>query len=47
MNIILEGPDAVGNTTLAEKLKNKYNMDIIHSTSKTRNDLNYHIDIRL
>ena len=45
MNIILEGPDAVGKTTLAEKLKNKYNMDIIHSTSKTRNDLNYHIDL--
>lgn len=45
MNIILEGPDAVGKTTLAEKLKNKYNMNIIHSTSKTRNDLNYHIDL--
>ena len=45
MNIILEGPDAVGKTTLAEKLRDKYGMTIHHSTSKTRNDLYYHIDL--
>lgn len=45
MNIILEGPDAVGKTTLAEKLRDKYGMSIHHSTSKTRNDLYYHLDL--
>ena len=45
MNVILEGPDATGKTTLAEKLKTKYGMDIHHSTSRTRNDLNYHLDL--
>lgn len=45
MNIILEGPDATGKTTLAEKLRDKYNMSIHHSTSKTRNDLYYHLDL--
>ena len=45
MNIILEGPDATGKTTLAEKLRDKFGMTIHHSTSKTRNDLHYHIDL--
>lgn len=45
MNIILEGPDATGKTTLAEKLRDKFGMNIHHSTSKTRNDLNYHMDL--
>lgn len=45
MNIILEGPDATGKTTLAEKLQKKYGMSILHSTSRTRNDLFYHIDL--
>lgn len=45
MNIILEGPDATGKTTLAEKLRDKFGMTIHHSTSKTRNDLNYHMDL--
>ena len=45
MNVILEGPDAVGKTTLAEKLRDKYHMSILHSTSKTRNDFHYHIDL--
>lgn len=44
MNVILEGLDAAGKTTLAEKLRDKYGMSIIHSTTKTRNDLSYHID---
>ena len=45
MNVILEGLDAAGKTTLAEKLRKKFGMRIIHSTSKTRNDLHYHIDL--
>lgn len=45
MNVILEGPDATGKTTLAEKLRDKFGMTIHHSTSKTRNDLNYHMDL--
>lgn len=45
MNIILEGPDAVGKTTLAEKLRDKYNMNIYHSTTETPNDLNHHINL--
>ena len=44
--IILSGPDSVGKSTLAEKVKNKYNMTgIIHSTGKTRNDFGYHLNI--
>lgn len=45
MNIIIEGPDAVGKTTLAEKLKAKYGMNVIHLTSHTRNDYEMHIDL--
>ena len=44
-NIILEGIDAAGKTTLAKKLQNKYNKKIINSTSKTRNDVGYHLDL--
>ena len=46
MQIIIEGPDATGKSTLAEKVFKKYNMkQIIHSTSKTRNDYYYHADL--
>ena len=46
MNIIIEGIDGVGKTTLANKLMSKYHMvDIIHSTARTRNDLTYHLDL--
>ena len=45
MNVILEGLDAAGKTTLAEKLRDKYGMSILHSTASTRNDLAYHIDL--
>lgn len=45
MNVILEGLDAAGKTTLAEKLRDKYGMSILHSTAKTRNDLFYHLDL--
>lgn len=45
MNIILSGPDSCGKTTLGEKLRDKYNMKIIHSTATTRNTLEYHLDL--
>ena len=46
MQIIIEGPDATGKSTLAEKVYKKYGMkQIIHSTSKTRNDYHYHADL--
>lgn len=45
MNVILEGLDAAGKTTLAEKFRDKYGLDIIHSTASTRNDLHYHLDL--
>ena len=45
MNIIIEGPDATGKTTLAEKLQKKYGMEYFHSTSKTPNDLKFHSDL--
>lgn len=45
MNVILEGLDAAGKTTLAEKLRDKYGMSILHSTASTRNDLHYHLDL--
>lgn len=35
MNIILEGPDAVGKTTFAELLRDNYNMEIVHFPSAT------------
>lgn len=45
MNVIIEGPDATGKTTLSEKLKQKYNMDYMHLTSKTPNDLKFHLEL--
>ena len=45
MNVILEGLDAAGKTTLAEKLRDKFGMKILHSTAETRNDLYYHLDL--
>ena len=45
MNIIIEGPDATGKTTLAEKLQKKYNLDYMHLTSDTPNDLKFHSEL--
>ena len=45
MNLILSGPDACGKTTLANKMIKEHGMDIIHSTAKTRNTLEYHLDL--
>ena len=46
MNIIIEGPDATGKTTLAEKIKAKYPfMQYVHSTASTPNDYDYHSNL--
>lgn len=45
MNIIVSGMDAVGKTYLCEKLVKKYGMSVIHSTSKTSNTLEYHLNL--
>ena len=45
INLILSGPDGCGKTTLADRMSKLHNMEIIHSTSKTRNTLGYHLDL--
>ena len=45
MNIIIEGPDATGKTTLVEKILVKNNLTTIHGTAKTPNDLPYYLDL--
>ena len=43
MNIIIEGPEASGKTTLAETILAKYPyFEYNHATSKTPNDYSYH-----
>lgn len=42
MKIILEGPDGIGKSTLADYISKKYDHYIIHSTSQTENTLEYH-----
>ncbi len=45
MNIIVSGMDAVGKSYLCEKLVKKYGLDVIHSTAKTSNTYEYHINL--
>lgn len=45
MNIIIEGPDATGKTTLAEKLLANYDLTTIHGTAKTPNTLSYYTEL--
>lgn len=45
INLILSGPDSCGKTTLAERMIKMHGMNIIHSTAKTRNTLEYHLDL--
>lgn len=42
MNVIIEGPDCSGKTTLATYLKDHFYLDYRHSSSKTKNDFDYH-----
>ena len=34
-----------GKSTLAKYLANKFNLEILHSSSETKNDLDYHIEL--
>lgn len=45
MNIIIEGPDATGKTTLTNKLIKKYNMKSMHLSGDTKNDFDFHNDL--
>lgn len=45
MKVILEGPDGVGKSTLANYLNQKYNLNILHSSSETSNTLDYHMGL--
>ena len=42
MNVIIEGPDCSGKTTLANYLMEHFFLDYRHSSSKTKNDFEYH-----
>ena len=37
--------DAVGKSFLCDKLVKKYGLDVIHSTAKTSNTYEYHINL--
>lgn len=45
MNIIIEGPDASGKTTLVEKILKNKEYSVIHGTAKTKNDREYYLDL--
>lgn len=45
MNICVSGPDAVGKSTYIEKCAKKFNLNVIHSTAKTSNTLEYHLNL--
>ena len=44
-NIIIEGTDGVGKTTLAKNLASAYGYNYFHSSSKTPNDYQYHFSL--
>lgn len=44
MNIILEGPKGTGKSTISSYFKSK-GYDYFHSSSETKNDLDYHMDL--
>ena len=45
MKVILEGPDGVGKSTLAEYLCNHHGLEVKHSSGETKNDLQYHFEL--
>lgn len=45
MNIIIEGPDATGKTTIADKILAKHKLSVLHDTGKTKNDKYYYFDL--
>ena len=45
MRVIIEGPDGVGKSTLVKYIQDKYNLNMLHSSSSTKNDFEYHMDL--
>lgn len=45
MRVIIEGPDGAGKSTLVNYLIKNYNLEMIHSSSDTKNDLEYHLEL--
>lgn len=44
-HVIIDGPDAVGKTTLAEFVNEKFGFEIVHSDAKSKNDYEYHSNL--
>lgn len=44
-HIIVDGPDAVGKSTLAEFVKSKFGLESVHSDGHCKNDFDYHNDL--
>lgn len=44
-HIIVDGPDAVGKSTLADFVKKNWNMESVHSDAKCKNDFDYHSEL--
>jgi len=44
MKIFIDGPDAIGKSTLARYLSNKYDLNLYHMTSGNKNDYAEHLD---
>lgn len=45
MNIIIEGTDGTGKSTLAKYLQDHFNLKYQHSSSETDNDFDYHFEL--
>lgn len=43
--VVIEGPDGAGKSTLVNHLMNTYGYAMYHSSSETKNDLDYHLDL--
>lgn len=44
-HIIVDGPDAIGKSTLGDLIKKLYNFDSVHSDASAKNDFDYHSDL--
>lgn len=44
-NIIIEGTDGTGKSTIADYISESYNFEYYHSSDKTPNDYNYHFEL--
>ena len=44
-HIIVDGPDAVGKTTLAQYINDKYSFKVVHSGADCKNDYDYYHEL--